>query len=109
MQMDGELAVGLFIACVLECGCKFVNITFVTVLQKSSECRKWTRAGTCCPKQLINYQFRQSVFDGATFFYLFQGYLLPVSLIQTVPVLTVNLQPGWKRRVQTRKTCGQHL
>lgn len=75
VQMDRELTVGLFIACILECGCKFVNLTLVTALQKSSECRKWTRAGTCCPKcqvrvvSLTDYhQFRQSVFDGAIFF-----------------------------------------
>lgn len=51
--MDGELAVGLLIACVVECGCKFVNVTLVTALQKSSECRKWTRAGTCRPKRKV--------------------------------------------------------
>lgn len=29
------------------------DVTLVTALQKSSECRKWTRAGTCRPKLLL--------------------------------------------------------
>lgn len=36
-------------------------------------------------------------------------YLLPVRLFQEVPVFTVDLESGWKRRVETRQTCGQHL